>query len=464
MTPSFRLALLPALLVALPSHVLAQEADEPPPADGEPDVRLWKEACDLDGKGGGELLRVSGSSAAGNMSQGRETYRVQRGPDVVVELTQEGRPQVGPGATVPEGERWTVTCSRGAIRVKAGEGELRLAIAGKAAKLDAKWLQGLASEKSRDVPLPRLEATSALLDGLAEEPAVAGADEGAARVGLLIAERALDAGETDRADAALQDSGAGKVPALAGWEKRVAERLEAERHAAPLRAARPVRLGTIARPVTVPVGKVGDGELSREPDVFWSRGSLCVREAAERASTMRCWDAGAAGWRDPEPYASPYAAGPKLKAHYLGNGGAYATRLTVEDAAGERALGEFQSPMLLARDARGGTVVHAAGVDAAGKGSVAVESYDAAAGVGSVLAGGGKYFFDGPASLRAVAQPGRSWEVATPGGDAGVACVGEPLTSPDERRAACLAAKPGAPKPAAYELWLFELEEAGPGK
>lgn len=456
-----RLAPLLALLVLTPSRPLAQLPDEPPPSDGEPDVRLWKEACDLDGKGGGELYRVSGSTAGGNMSQGRETWRVQRGTDHLLELTQEGRPTVGAGAVIAEAARWTVACSRGAIRIRAGDAELKLTVGAKGASVDAKWLAGLAPDRARDLTLAKLDGLSALLDGLADEPAVAGADEGSARVGLLIAERAIDAGETDRADAALQQAEGAKPPALAAWAKKVAARLDALRGAAPIRPVKPVKVGTVERPVTIPVGRVGEGELGREPDVFWAGAALCLREG-EKAGTMRCWESAAAKWREPEPYASPYAAGPKLKARFLGNEGGYATRLSLEDAAGERVVGEFQSPSLLARDARGGLVVHAAGLVSAEKGDVSVHGYDAAAGVGSVLAGGGKFFFDGPTSLRSAAQAGRSWTVPAPGRDAGVTCVSEPLTSPDEKRAACLAlaAKGGEAAPSAgLELWVFELAE-----
>ena len=456
-----RLTPLAALLAALP--VLALEFEEPPPADGAADVRLWKEKCDLDGKGNGELLRVSGSSAAGSMSQGRETYRVQRGPDILVELTQEGRPRPGSGATIAEGERWTVTCSRNAVSVRAGDAELRLAVSGKSAAIDAKWLQGLTPEKGKGLALEKLEALSALLDGLEDEPAVGKADEAAARVGLLLSERALDAGDTDRADAALQQAEAGAYPALAAWSRKVAERLDAVRGAAPIQATKGARIGTVERAVTVPVGKAGEGEMGREPDVFWALAGLCVRQEGAQSRTMRCWDVTAAKWREPEPYASPWAAGPALRAQYLGNAGGYATRLSLQDSAGERSVGDFQSPSILARDTRGGLVIHSAG-SASEKGDVSVVGYDAASGAGSVLAGGGKYFFDGPTSLRSVAQAGRSWNVAVPGRDTGVACVGEPLTSPDEKRAACLAGKAGEPKAGALELWEFELVEAGAGK
>jgi hypothetical protein len=175
---------------------------------------------------------------------------------------------------------------------------------------------------------------------------------------------------------------------------------------------------------------------------------------------MRCYDTAAGKWREAEPYASPYAAGPRLEARFLGNPGGYATRLTLKEADGERVVGEFHSPSLLARDARGGLVVHSAGLISTEKGDVSVHGYDAPSGVGSVLAGGGKYFFDGPTSLRSAAQAGRSWSVPAPGRDTGVACVAEPLTSPDEKRAACLASRPSAPKGGAQELWLFELVEA----
>jgi hypothetical protein len=460
MTLASRLAWLLALL-ALAGGPAAAQVAESPPADGQPDARLWKEPCVLDGKGNGELLRVSGSSAGANMSQGLETYRVQLGTDLLVELTQEGQPMIGSGAAIAEGDRWVVTCARGAIRVLAGEAELRLSVAGKAASVDAKWLQGLAPDRARSLGLARLEGTAALIDALADEPVVGGAEEASARVGLLIAERAIDAGETDRAESALQQAEAGRFPALAGWARRVGERLEAARGAAPLRAVNAVRLGTVRRLVTVPVGKVGEGELVGDPDVFWSRGFLCLRQEGEQAATMRCYDTAVGKWRDAEPYASPYAAAPKLRAKYLGNPGGYTTRLTVEEAGGERVLGEFHSPSLLARDARGGIVVHAAGLVSAEKADVTVHGYDAASGAGSVLAGGGRYFFDGPTSLRSIAQAGRSWSVPAPGRDAGVVCVAEPLTSPDEQRAACLAGKPSGPQGESRELWLFDLAEPG---
>lgn len=456
--------LLALLLLLSVTHAVAQSPDEPPPSDGEPEARLWKEPCDLDGKGRGELLRVSGTSAGGNMSQGLETWRVHLGLSPLVELTQEGRPQSGTKATIAEADRWTVVCSRGAMRLRAGDAELKLSVSGGAARVDPKWLAALAPDRARDLTLAKLEGISALLDGLADEPAVAGADEASARVGLLIAERAIDAGDTDRAEAALQQVEPGKLPALAAWSKKVTARLDALRGATPIRPANPVKLGSVARPVTIPVGRAGEGELSREPDVFWSGASLCVREG-ERAGTMRCWESAARKWREPEPYASPYAPGPKLKAKFLGGEGGYATRLTLEDAAGERVVGEFQTPSLLARDARGGLVIHSAGQVSREKGDVSVHGYDAATGVGSVLAGAGKYFFDGPTALRSVAQAGRSWSLPAPGKETGVACVSEPLTSPDEQRAACLAAKGGeAAAPADLELWVFELAEEGAGK
>ena len=101
MTPAFRRRLA-LLAVAAPALALAQPAAEPPPADGDPDARLWKEPCELDGTGRGELLRVSGSTSGGSMSQGRETFRVQLGSDALIELTQEGRPMLGAGATMVE--------------------------------------------------------------------------------------------------------------------------------------------------------------------------------------------------------------------------------------------------------------------------------------------------------------------------------------------------------------------------
>src|SRR5512145_3247411 len=124
-------------------------------ADGSPDARLWKEPCALDGKGQGELLRVSGSAAGANMSQGRETWRVQLGADALVELTQEGRLMIGPGATIDERERWSVACSRGAVRIRAGDAELLLAVAGGAASVDAKWLAGLSPVYSTPSPRSR---------------------------------------------------------------------------------------------------------------------------------------------------------------------------------------------------------------------------------------------------------------------------------------------------------------------
>lgn len=466
MKVSFRPARLLALvLLVVAASALALDVDDPPPADGSPDARLWKEPCDLDGKGHGELLRVSGSAAGANMSQGRETWRVQLGPDALVELTQEGRLMIGAGARIEERERWSVGCSRGAIRIRAGEAELLLSVAGGAARVDAKWLAALAPEKAKPLALPRLEELATLLDAIADAPEVAGADEAAARVGLLIAERAIDAGESDKAEASLQQAEASRFPAVAAWGRKVGERLDAARGAAPIQPLRPMRLGSLQRLATVPIGRAGEGELGREPDVFWSRSSLCVRHDGDRRDTMRCYDTAAGKWREAEPYASPYAAGPKLEARFLGNPGGYATRLVLQDAGGERVVGDFHSPSILARDARGGLVVRSAGLIAPGAAEVVVSGYDAASGAGSVLVGGGKYFLDGPASLRSVAQPGRSWVVALPGRETGVVCVGEPLTSPDERRAACLAGKSGAPPSAAgYELWIFELGESPGGK
>src|SRR5512145_1480581 len=209
-------------------------------ADGSPDARLWKEPCALDGKGQGELLRVSGSAAGANMSQGRETWRVQLGADALVELTQEGRLMIGPGATIDERERWSVTCSRGAVRIRAGEAELLLAVAGGAASVDAKWLAGLSPERAKALTAQRLEALAGVLDAVAEEPEVAGVEEAAARVGLLIAERAIEAGETDRAESALQQAEAARFPSIAGWGRKVGERLDAARGGAPVRPLLPV--------------------------------------------------------------------------------------------------------------------------------------------------------------------------------------------------------------------------------
>ena len=75
-------------------------------------------------------------------------------------------------------------------------------------------------------------------------------------------------------------------------------------------------------------------------------------------------------------------------------------------------------------DARGGLVIHSAGPALAEKGDVSVVGYDAASGAGSVLVGGGKYFFDGPTSLRSASQAGRSWNVPVPGRDTGVKRAG----------------------------------------
>jgi hypothetical protein len=170
---------------------------------------------------------------------------------------------------------------------------------------------------------------------------------------------------------------------------------------------------------------------------------------------MRCYDAAAGKWGGVTPYVSPYATGPKLSSAYMGHPGGYATKLLAIDAAGEREIGDFGSPSLVARDSRGGLVVREGEA-----GSVSNAGYDAAWGVGSLLAGGGKYFFDGATSLRSIAQPGRSWSVQLPGPGTGVVCVGEPLSSPDEKRAACLASKdPAGNGSPSYELWIFELVE-----
>ena len=71
------LASLPAAAQEPAGEDAAGAAEEE--AEAGPDARLWKEPCDLDGKGRGELLRVSGSTTGANMSSGHETYRVQLG-------------------------------------------------------------------------------------------------------------------------------------------------------------------------------------------------------------------------------------------------------------------------------------------------------------------------------------------------------------------------------------------------
>jgi hypothetical protein len=291
---------------------------------------------------------------------------------------------------------------------------------------------------------------------MSETPAVDGRDEAAARARLLLAERALEAGETDEAENALRLARAERFPAIVAWSRKVAARLASVRGAAPLVTANPKRLGTLSKPPTVPVGRVADGEEDPEVGLFWLKGSLCVRQEGAQRGSMRCYDAVAGKWGGVTPYVSPFATGPKLVAAYLGHPGGYATKVLAVDAGGEREIGDFGSPSLIARDSRGGLVVR----EGEGGGSVTPAGYDPARGVGSLLAGGGRYFFDGPSSLRSIAQPGRNWTMSVPGSGTGVACVGEPLSSPDERRAACLASRDPAGKGSApYELWIFELAE-----
>ena len=64
---------------------------------------------------------------------------------------------------------WTVAWARNAVSVRAGDAELKLALAGKAAALDPKWLQGLTPEKGRALPLARLEGTDPYTEDLDEK-------------------------------------------------------------------------------------------------------------------------------------------------------------------------------------------------------------------------------------------------------------------------------------------------------
>lgn len=458
-----RSAAIIALALALAAPAVAQELDDDEGgADGDPDARLWKEPCDLDGKGRGELLRVSGSTTGANMSSGHETYRVQLGDAPLVELTQQGDLMFGGGAEIAEGARWKVSCGRGAIRILSGDAEVRLSVDAGAARIDAKWMKALAADRAKDQPLQRLQQVAGLLDAMEDEPAVAGRDEAGARVRLLIAERALDAGETDEADAALANAKVERFPALGDWARRITGRLDAARGAAPLAAVKAKRLGTLQALPPTPAGPVGEGESEQAPPgLFWLRASLCVRQEGAQSRSMRCYDAATGRWSGVEPYVSPFDSGPRLTATYLGHPGRYATRLALQEAGGERAIGEFGSPRLLARDLRGGLVVRSTNPTPSASDAVAVEGYDASRGVGSALAGGGKYFFDGATTLRSITQLGRSWSLPAPGRGAGVVCVAPPLTSPDEKRAACLASKDPAEKARApYELWIFELVDA----
>jgi hypothetical protein len=444
---------------------LAQEPDgEEAGADGEAGALLEKVSCDLDEKGHGELLRTSGTDQGASMSSGHETLRVRLGEVVLVELNHQGRLMFGAGASIEEDdEPWKVSCSRGAIRIRAGDAEVRLSVNDGSTEVDAKWLRSLAPERSKALALEVLEQLATVLDGISGRPEVAGRDEAVMRASLLLADRAIDAGETDKAENALGRVKVDRVPSIAAWYRQVADRLKSVRGSAPLRPVKPKRLGTLQHPPATLHGVFGEEEEEKDPEVglFWRRTSLCVRQEGEHRGDMRCYDAVAGKWSGIEPYLSPYAAGPKLHAVNLGRAGGYGTQLILSRAGVSRDAGTFSDPTVLARDVSGGLVVYSAGSATGNKASVVVEGYDAAMGAGSLLAGGGKYYFDGPTSLRSLAQPGRSWSFPAPGKGAGVVCVGQPLTSPDEKRAACLASKdPAGTAKAPHELWIFEIVDA----
>jgi hypothetical protein len=184
---------------------------------------------------------------------------------------------------------------------------------------------------------------------------------------------------------------------------------------------------------------------------------------------MRCVEAATGSWGKEEPYRSPFG-GWHVELEYQGALGYYRTTVTTDGPGGSTEYpsgygDDWYSPVVVARG-KGPRLAVVSASDPMKNSRK--EKWNLTSGPVSLLAGGGRYCFSTPDTLRSLEVAGQSWKFVVPLNGKEVRCAAPPRVSPNGRWAACPAApavaedNPGANPPSRFDLLVFGLTPRAP--
>jgi hypothetical protein len=437
--------------------------------------KVWKEACAF--APGGELWRFSGTSQGSSTSSGVEYFALRREGQKVLHFGQEGDWEFGGGSTIEESEQWKVRCEPGRLEIVTPAVQISMQVGDSELQLDPRFSR-LLRPGSCEFKAPALQTLEEVFDSIASSMGldspngqwreglcqVSGLGEALTRARLLSAERLLAASDLDSARGRLGalPEGAYVPPEVSSWAADLRRRLEGLQSKPPLMATGARRVGAI---MSLP------GLLHEEDDpvLFWRGTQLCVRQEASEPPRMRCVEAATGSWGKEEPYRSPFG-GWHVELEYQGALGYYRTTVTTDGPGGSTEYpsgygDDWYSPVVVARG-RGPRLAVMSATDPMKNSRK--EKWNLTSGPVSLLAGGGRYCFSRPDTLRSLEVAGQSWKFVVPLNGKEVRCAAPPRVSPNGRWAACPAApavaedNPDAKPPSRFDLLVFGLTPRAP--